>query len=108
AGGGAGGAATAAGNVIIGIGVPDLGALKALGANYDWGDPQVEMAAVLDRWKREHLVPVNGRNVTFVYARYDIFSADQQRAACQSLVVDHHAFAVADFHLFGPGVPCVA
>src|SRR5439155_2580002 len=54
------------------------------------------------------LVPVNGRNVTFVYARYDIFSADQQRAACQSLVVDHHAFAVADFHLFGPGVPCVA
>ncbi|HMC52871.1 MAG TPA: ABC transporter substrate-binding protein, partial [Acidimicrobiales bacterium] len=110
--GGAGGAAPVAGvggaEVVIGIGVPDLGALKALGANYDWGDPEVEMAAVLDGWKRRGLVPVNGRNVTFVYARYGIFSADEQRAACQSLVVDHHAFAVADFHLFGPGTQCVA
>ena len=95
-------------DIVVGIGVPDLGALKALGANYDWGDPQVEMEAVLDGWKRRGLVPVNGRNVTFVYARYGIFSADEQRAACQSLVVDHHAFAVADFHLFGPGTQCVA
>jgi len=113
---GAGGAGTRGASVtgvtgneiVIGIGVPDLGALKALGANYDWGDPQVEMEAVLDGWKRRGLVPVNGRNVSFVYARYGIFSADEQRAACQSLVVDHHAFAVADFHLFGPGTQCVA
>jgi hypothetical protein len=97
-----------ANSITIGIAVPDLGAFKALGAGYDWGDPQTQMEAVLDAWHRNHLVPVNGRDVHFVYAKHQILPHDSsQRAACIALTENTATFAVAGFRLLGDGMPCV-
>jgi ABC-type branched-subunit amino acid transport system substrate-binding protein len=102
-------APTAAGAPIrIGVGVPSLGALAALGPNYDFGDPRAHMAALLAAWKRAGLVPVNGHDVEFVYRTYSIVSADEQKAACAGWVKDDRVFAVfALQYFFADACPAV-
>ncbi|MCU1463666.1 MAG: hypothetical protein JWO37_3741 [Acidimicrobiales bacterium] len=92
----------------IGIAVPDLGAVAALGPGYDDGDPQKHMASILAAWKRAGLVPVNGRDVQFVYRRFNILDDSAARAACTGLVKDESVFMVIAIHSFGgTGGDCV-
>ena len=78
----------------IGIGIPDIGVVKALGPNYDVGDPRQQMEAVLKGWKDRGLVPINGRDVEFYYRSYDIVGTQQQRAACEGWATDDKVFTV--------------
>jgi hypothetical protein len=95
-------------SIKIGIAVPDLGAVAALGPGYDDGDPQKHMDSVLKAWKRDGLVPVNGRDVQFVYRRFNILSDSDARAACTGLVKDERSFMVIGIHTFGgTGGDCV-
>ncbi|MFL6239831.1 MAG: hypothetical protein ACJ735_10130 [Actinomycetes bacterium] len=92
----------------IGIAVPDLGAVSALGPGYDDGDPQKQAESVLAAWHRDGLLPVNGRDVQFSYAKFNILSDPAARAACTSLIDDDKVFMVISNHTFsGPGADCV-
>lgn len=92
----------------IGIAVPDLRAIAALGPGYDQGDLQGHAAALLESLKREKVIPVHGRDVEFAYRSYNILDANAQRAACVGLVQDEKVFAVVAIHDFAVGSECVA
>lgn len=91
----------------IGIGIPDIGVVKALGPNYDVGDPREQMEAVLKGWKDRGLVPINGRDVEFDYRSYDIVGTQQQRAACEGWATDDKVFAVLAVSNFWAHADCL-
>lgn len=94
-------------SIKIGIGIPDIGVVKALGPDYDVGNPREQMEAVLKGWKDRGLVPVNGRDVEFDYRSYDIVGTQQQRAACEGWATDDHVFAVMAVSNFWAHADCL-
>jgi hypothetical protein len=118
AAGGAGGSGAAAasgsgrgvsGNAIkIGIAYADLTALRALGPEYDNGNVPQQWNALLDQWHRQGVVPVNGRDIQFVFRSYNVLNLADQRAACASLIQDSGVFAVVGVAYFAVGSECVA
>lgn len=111
-GGGGGGGATAPGvtanSITIGFGLPDLGAIGALGPGYDQGDPQQHVDSILKELRAEGRLPVHGRDIKPIYSKYNILSADEQRATCETFGIDNTVFAVVAIHDFGPGNECTA
>lgn len=97
-----------ANSITIGIAVPDLSAIAALGPGYDQGDLEAHAAAVLAGWQRNHVVPINGRTVNFVYSKFNILDANAARATCVSLMQDQKSFMVIAIHDFGVGDACVS
>jgi hypothetical protein len=106
------GGATAPGvsatEVTIGVGLPDIGVIAALGPGYDQGNPRDHVEAVLAHLREEGRLPVAGRDIRPVYRTYDILSEPAQRAVCESFARDVTVFAVVALHNFGPGNQCVA
>lgn len=91
----------------VGVGIPDLGALAAMGPNYDFGDPREHIEALLARWREEGRLPVHGRDIVPHYRRYDIVGTEQQRAACKGWALDDEVFAVWAVQQFWAAAPCV-
>ena len=56
--------------IVIGVTYPDLTALRALGPEYDNGDVALQWQALLDGWHKQHLVPINGRDIELRFAKY--------------------------------------
>jgi ABC-type branched-subunit amino acid transport system substrate-binding protein len=81
--------------------------VKFLGPAVDNGDPQQQMAAVLDGWHRDRLVPVWGRDVQFFYRKHGVSSAEESRAACVGFAEEDKVFAVGAMAVF-PASECVA
>jgi hypothetical protein len=108
AGGGATARGVTASKIRIGIAEPDIQALRSLGPRYNQGNVQEQIASVLEGWKRDGKVPVNGREIEFVFRRYQLLVAEEQRAACVNLVQQDKVFAVAAPYQFGVGSECVA
>jgi hypothetical protein len=106
------GGATAPGvtadTITIGFGLPDLGAIAALGPGYDQGDPHQHIEGILKQLRADGRLPVHGRDIKPVYSRYNILSAEEQRATCEAFGVDTTVFAVIAVHDFGPGNECTA
>ena len=96
-----------ANKIKIGVGIPDIGVVKALGPNYDVGDPREQMEALLRGWKDRGLVPVHGRDIEFDYRSYDIVGTQQQRAACEGWATDDKVFAVLAVSNFWAHADCV-
>jgi hypothetical protein len=93
----------------IGIAYLDLSAVKYLGADYDTGDVPKQWNAVLDGWKRQGLLPVNGRTIQFSFSSYSVTDTSQQRASCDALIDDAKVFAVVSPQFFYQvGADCVA
>lgn len=111
-GGGGAGGGTAPGvtatAITIGFGIPDLGAIAALGPGYDQGDPQQHVEGILKELRAEGRLPVHGRDIKPIYSKYNILSADEQRATCETFGIDNTVFAVIAIHDFGPGNECTA
>jgi hypothetical protein len=117
AGGGAAAAAAAAGGtargvtgnaIKIGVTYSDLTALRALGPEYDNGNVPQQWNALLDQWHRQGLLPVNGRDIQFVFRSYNVLNLADQRAACSSVIQDSGVFAVVGVAYFSVGSECVA
>ena len=110
--GAAGGGATARGvtasKIRIGIAEPDIQALRALGPRYNQGNVQEQIASVVEAWKRDGKLPVNGRDIEFVSRRYQLLVTEEQRSACVNLVQQDKVFAVVAPYQFGVGSECVA
>lgn len=94
--------------VLVGVAVPDLSALRHLGPRFDNGEPEEQWDALLEGWKRDGLVPVAGRDVEFVYRRYDVIDPASQRAACAYLVDEAGVFMVVGITFYYVGSECVA
>lgn len=111
-GGSGSGGATAPGvsatSITIGFGLPDLGAIGALGPGYDQGNPQQHVDSILKQLRAEGRLPVHGRDIKPIYSSYNILSADEQRATCETFGIDSTVFAVVAIHDFGPGNECTA
>ncbi|HEU5085738.1 MAG TPA: hypothetical protein VFU14_20520 [Acidimicrobiales bacterium] len=111
-GGAGGGRSTARGvdatTVTVGFGLPDLGAIAALGPGYDQGDPRQHVEAILAELRATGRLPVHGRDIVPVYSSYNILSPEAQRATCERFGNDDSVFAVVAIHDFGAGAECVA
>jgi len=108
ASGGRAGRGVTADSIKIGIAYPDLSAVRTLGPAYDNGDVKAQWEALRKGWKEQGLLPVNGRDVQFVYATYNVVDQADQRAACTELVSDEKVFAVVGVAYFATGSDCVA
>jgi hypothetical protein len=91
----------------IGVGLPDIGAIAALGPGYDQGDPRAHVESALAQLRQEGRLPVHGQDIEPVYRTYDIISAESQRAACEGFALDDAVFAVVAISNFGVGYECV-
>ena len=107
-GGGATAPGVTASAITIGFGLPDLGAIGALGPGYDQGDPKQHIEGILAGLRAEGRLPVHGRDIKPVYSSYNILSADEQRATCEAFGNDVAVFAVIAVHDFGDGNECTA
>ena len=95
------------GAIKIGIAYADLTALRALGPEYDNGNVPQQWMAILDQWHRQGALPVNGRDIQFVFRSYNVLNLADQRAACASLIQDSGVFAVVGVAYFAVGSQCV-
>jgi hypothetical protein len=100
-------AAPTGGSLRIGVGLPDIGAIAALGPGYDQGDPRAHVESALAQLRQEGRLPVHGQDIEPVYRTYDIISAESQRAACEGFALDDAVFAVVAISNFGVGYECV-
>jgi hypothetical protein len=97
-----------ANTIKIGVAYSDLTALRALGPEYDNGNVPAQWNALLDGWHKSGALPVNGRDIQFVYKSYNVLNLADQRAACSSLIQDSGVFAVVGVAYFAVGSDCVA
>ena len=95
-------------SVKIGIAMPDTSVYKALNANFDSGDLQQKVLAVVDRWKRENKVPIAGRNVELVFKTVNPLDSNAQQSSCTDFIQTDQVFAVVAVGEYGVGVDCVA
>ena len=102
------GRGVSANKIVIGVTYPDLTALRALGPEFDNGDVAKQWQALLDGWHKQHLVPVNGRDIELRFAKYNVLDVNDQNAACAQLVDDDKVFAVVGVAYFQTGAECVA
>jgi hypothetical protein len=92
----------------IGVAVVDDTSFKALGDRFTVGDIQGYWESIKRAWHNEGLLPVNGRDIEFVYRKFDpIIGASQQRAACVGFIQDDQVFMVVGTTSFGIGIQCV-
>ncbi|MCU1460056.1 MAG: hypothetical protein JWO37_131 [Acidimicrobiales bacterium] len=105
----AAGAAAVAGQPIkVDVVYADLSALKALGPSYDNGNVPQQWQAMIDGWRRDHLLPVNGHDIQLAFHSYNVLSQADQRSACIAATQDDKAFAVVGVAYFQTGSECVA
>jgi hypothetical protein len=101
--GGAGGAA-----IKIGVAVPDYSVFEQQAKQFGVGDPQEQAAAILDGWKKNGQVPVNGHDVQFVYRKFNVIKDDEKLAACTAFAQDDKVVAVIGSRDFGTGAQCLS
>ena len=94
--------------VTVVVTYPDISALRALGPAYDNGDVPEQWRVMIDGWRRDGLLPVNGRDIDLKFRTYNVLNTDEQRAACRGAVSDDKAFAVVGVAYFEIGGECVA
>lgn len=96
-----------ANSVTIGVGCNDLTEFRALGQAYNEGDCQKQFEATLNAARREKRVPINGRDLKFVFRKYSLLRTETQRSACVGFIQEDRVFAVLANQYFGTGIPCV-
>ena len=94
--------------VRIGVAVPDLEAFATLNPRFSIGDPEEQVEAVLQAWRRDERLPLHGRDIEFVYRSYNIINDDDKLAACTGFAQDDEVFAVIAGRDFSTGSQCLA
>lgn len=102
------GGAAAADTLRIGVAYPDLEAFASLNEKFSIGDPREQAEAVLDGWRRNGMLPVHGREIEFVYRKYNVINNEQKLGVCKSFAQDDRVFAVIAGRDFTSGAECLA
>ncbi|MHB8671511.1 MAG: type 1 periplasmic-binding domain-containing protein [Acidimicrobiales bacterium] len=97
-----------ASSIKIGVASADLSSLKTLGPEYDNGDVAKQWQALHDGWVKDGLLPVNGRDIQFVFDKYNVLDPSDQRRSCTKFLQDDKVFAVVGVAYFQTGADCVA
>ena len=92
----------------LGIALPDISVIAALGPGYNQGDLQAHVQSTIDALRREHALPVGGRDLQIVYRSFNILSADEQQSTCSGFAQDDHVFAVIGIHDYTAGAECLS
>jgi hypothetical protein len=92
----------------LGVAWADYSAFVSVNPAYGVGDPEQQALAVLDGWRRDGLLPVNGVDVEFVTAGFSAIDADQKLAVCQQFGTEGDIFAVIGIRDFSAGAECLA
>ncbi len=103
-----GGGGEATQTIKLGVAWADLSAFVSVNPAYGTGDPEQQALAVLDGWRRDGLLPVNGVDVEFVTASYSAIDADAKLAVCQQFGTEGDIFAVIGGRDFTQGAECLA
>jgi hypothetical protein len=106
-GGGGPARGVTADKIRIGVAYNVTPAALTFSPKFNSGDGAAQFNAMLARWRSSGELPVNGRDVEFVYRPLDISSPEQQRSACVSLVKDEQVFAVISTQLSQSFNDCV-
>ena len=91
----------------IGYAYQDVSAFTILNDKFSIGDPELQGAAVLEAWRRDGVLPMNGIDIEFVYVKFNTLSADDQLGACTRLAQDEQVFAVIATRDFQVGSSCL-
>ena len=94
--------------ITIGLAYPDISAFAILNDKFDIGDPEQQAAAVLDGWRRDGLLPVNGTDIELVFRKYSILSSNDKLGVCTGFAQDDDVFAVVSGRDFTVGAECLA
>lgn len=92
----------------IGYAYPDVQAFAVLNDKFSIGDPEVQAAAVLQAWRRDGLMPLNGTDIELVYGKYNILNSDDKLGLCTRFAQDEEVFAVIAGRDFQVGAECLA
>jgi hypothetical protein len=94
--------------ITIGVAYPDISAFATLNKKFDIGDPEQQAAAVLDGWRRDGLLPVNGTDIELVFRKYSIINSSDKLGVCTGFAQDDDVFAVVSGRDFTVGAECLA
>ena len=94
--------------ITVGLAYPDISAFATLNKKFDIGDPEQQAAAVLDGWRRDGILPVNGTDVELVFRKYSILNSDDKLGVCTGFAQDDSVFAVVSGRDFTVGAECLA
>lgn len=92
----------------IGLAYPDVSAFATLNEKFSIGDPEEQAAAVLDGWRRDGTLPINGYDIELVFRKYAIINTDDKLGVCTSFAQDDDVFAVVSGRDFTVGADCLA
>ena len=94
--------------ITIGVAYPDVSAFATLNQKFSIGDPEQQAAAVLDGWRRDGLLPVNGTDIELVFRKYSIINSSDKLGVCTGFAQDDDVFAVVSGRDFTVGAECLA
>ena len=94
--------------ITVGVAYPDVSAFATLNKKFSIGDPEQQAAAVLDGWRRDGLLPVNGTDIELVFRKYSIINTSDKLGACTGFAQDDDVFAVVSGRDFTVGAECLA
>ena len=67
----------------IGYAWPDLSAFVQVSEAYGVGDPEQQMLAVIEGWRQDGTLPINGVDIELVSQSFDSLDSETKLAACQ-------------------------
>ena len=92
----------------VGFAWPDLSAFLAVCECYSVGDPEEQMLAVIEGYRQNGTLPVNGVDIELVSQSFDSLDTDSKLAACQKFGTDEQVFAALGGRIFTEGAECMA
>src|SRR6187549_2765279 len=92
----------------VGFAWPDLSAFLSVCECYSVGDPEEQMLAVIEGYRQNGTLPVNGVDIELVSQSFDSLDTDSKLAACQKFGTDEQVFAALGGRIFTEGAECMA
>ena len=92
----------------IGYAYPDVSAFAILSDKFSIGDPELQAASVLQAWRRDGVLPIDGIDIELVFGKYNILDSEEKIGVCTQLAEDEDVFAVIAGRNFEVGSECLA
>jgi ABC-type branched-subunit amino acid transport system substrate-binding protein len=92
----------------VGFAWPDLAAFEQVSPAFGVGDQEQQLLAVLEGWRAEGILPVNGVDIEPVFQSFDALDVETKLAACQTFGTEGEIFAVLGARIFTEGAECLA
>ena len=92
----------------VGFAWPDLSAFEQVSPAYGVGDQEQQLLAVLEGWREQGILPINGVDIEPVFQSFDALDVETKLAACQTFGSEGEIFAVLGARIFTEGAECLS